>query len=56
MDSMKDYFDVTNAYVLNKLRIILLPVTIKVKMLLSNYVRAMTGKERVLDKISTIKF
>lgn len=26
---MKDYFDVTNSYVLQKLRIILLPVTLK---------------------------
>jgi hypothetical protein len=30
MDSLKDYFDVTNSYVLQKLRIILLPVTLKV--------------------------
>jgi hypothetical protein len=30
MDSLKDYFDVTNYYVLQKLRIILLPVTLKV--------------------------
>ena len=31
LDSMKDYFDVTNSYVFSKLRIILFPVTLKVK-------------------------
>jgi len=30
LDSMKDYFDVTNSYVLQKLRIILFPITLKV--------------------------
>lgn len=29
LDSLKDYFDVTNSYVLQKLRIILFPVTLK---------------------------
>lgn len=30
LDSIKDYFDVTNSYVLHKLRIIVFPVTLKV--------------------------
>jgi hypothetical protein len=29
LDSLKDYFDVNNSYVLQKLRIILFPVTLK---------------------------
>jgi len=29
LDSIKDYFDVTNTYVLHKLRIILFPFTVK---------------------------
>jgi hypothetical protein len=31
MDSLKVYFDVTNAYVFQKLRIILFPVIIRVR-------------------------
>jgi len=30
LDTIKEYFDVNNSYVLKKLRIILFPVTIKV--------------------------
>jgi hypothetical protein len=30
MDIIKDYFDVTNSYVLSKLKLIIFPVTVKV--------------------------
>ena len=56
LNGVKDYFDVDNSYVLHKLRIILFPVTLKVSNLVPiRYYRLMTGKEKMLAMISTMK-
>lgn len=56
IDSLKDYFDVTNSYVLQKLRIILFPVTIKVSWVSFDcHYRVMIGNAKLLAMTSTTK-